>query len=337
MKWHMLYLVMKTPPHTATPWPDLKLRPASPADLPALAEFLTAAHPDQPRTAADLERLDSARLPGEAFHRNLAIQQEQIVGLSEVAVPLMDGHPGWLMVTVHTLPALAESPLVQDLLSLAERNAGEAGASTLLARVKETWWEKPYLEARGYREFDRMWYSTLDLTELNFQKFRADEERAFLAGITIRPLSELGELDEVQQRRLYTLIAALLRDVPSTAPSSVWPFEVWQHRFLSHFKHPEGLFVAIAPDGAWVGLTELHTPNAARPGTLNNGLTGVLADWRGHRVGLALKLAAARAALARGFTHARTGNHAINRPMLAINEALGFVKEAAMVTLVKER
>lgn len=99
---------------------------------------------------------------------------------------------------------------------------------------------------------------------------------------------------------------------------------------------PEGVFVAVAPDGGWVGLSELHLPIATRPGTLHNGLTGVLPEWRGHGVALALKLAAARAALERGFTHSRTGNHSVNRPMLAVNGRLGFVREGARITLRRD-
>ena len=61
----------------------------------------------------------------------------------------------------------------------------------------------------------------------------------------------------------------------------------------------------------------------------------MLPAWRGHGAAHALKLAA-RAALSRGFTHSRTGNHSVNRPMLAVNGRLGFVREAAMVTLRRE-
>ncbi|MCD0166262.1 N-acetyltransferase, partial [Deinococcus sp. 12RED42] len=32
-------------------------------------------------------------------------------------------------------------------------------------------------------------------------------------------------------------------------------------------------------------------------------------------------------------THSHTGNHTGNAPMLAINDRLGFTREAAMVTL----
>lgn len=323
------------PPRAAALHPAA-LRPGTPDDYPRLAAFLTSAHPDQPRAPEDLTRLDKARLPGETFHRVLAEQHGQIVGLSEVSVPHLDAHPGWLALTIHTRPDLAGGTLAQELYDLALRTAVQAGATTLSARVKETWWEKAFLEAHGYAEHDRMWYSTLDLRGLDFEQFKPQEARARAAGISIRPLSELGEFGEAQQRRLYELIAAVLRDVPSTTPVSVWPFEVWQHRAAQNIKHPEGLFLAVAPNGDWVGLSELHAPNASRPGTLNNGLTGVLKPWRGHSLGLALKLAAARAALERGFTHSRTGNHSINRPMLGINEAMGFKREAAMVTLKME-
>ncbi|MFC4425872.1 GNAT family N-acetyltransferase [Deinococcus navajonensis] len=105
---------------------------------------------------------------------------------------------------------------------------------------------------------------------------------------------------------------------------------------MPNLRHPEGVWLAVTPDGEWVGISELHMEIAARPGTVQNGLTGVLPGWRGQGLALALKLAAARSALARGHTQARTNNHSINRPMLAVNEKLGFVRESATITLRKE-
>ncbi|EYB68264.1 Phosphinothricin acetyltransferase [Deinococcus phoenicis] len=300
-----------------------------------MAAFLSLAHPESPVAPGEIERQDARRLEGEPHVRTLAWQGTEIVGLAETGVPRMDGHPGWLDVTVRTRPDLAGGPLAEALLAHAEAQARQHGAHTLVTRVREDWWEKAFSEAHGYREHDRMWPSTLDLRTLDFARFAWQEAKAQAAGVRIQPLGNLvGTFDEAAQRRLYALIAALLRDVPSTTQISVWPFETWQRRAAEQV-HPAGLFVAVAPDGEWVGVSELSLPVLTRPGTLHNGLTGVLPAWRGHGVAYALKLAAARAALARGFTHARTSNHAVNRPMLAINERLGFVREAATVTLLR--
>lgn len=318
---------------TLPPTPGLTLRPAMPADLPAVAALLTRAHPESPVTPEELEMLDARRLPGEPHVRTLAEQEGCPVGLAETGVPRMDSHDGWLDVTVRTLPELAGGQVAEVLFAHAEGHALAHGAHTLVTRVREDWWEKPFYEARGYAEHDRMWISTLDLRTLDFARFAGLEERVREAGVRIAPLSDLvRNFDEAAQRRLYALVAALLRDVPTTTPIEVWPFETWQLRVAGRI-HPEGLFLAVAPDGEWVGLSELYLPIPARPGTLHNGLTGVLPAWRGRGIALALKVAAARAGLARGFTHSRTSNHSINHPMLAVNERLGFVREAALVTL----
>ncbi|ACO46449.2 GNAT family N-acetyltransferase [Deinococcus deserti] len=309
---------------------------ATPTDLPRIAAFLSRAHPDSPVGTADLERADSFRLPGEVFRRTLALRGSELVGMAEVSVPRSENYPGWLVLEVAALPHEAAGDLPGVLLRLAEEYAVSQGGTTLLARVKEHWPERALYERAGYSEHDRLWPSTLDLRTLDFEAFAAEVAQAAATGVRLVPLSDFGPLDEPLQRRLYALIAALLRDVPSATPIKVWPFELWQQRYVPTLKHPEGLFLAVAPDGQWVGISELHMPIPQRPGTLHNGLTGVLPDWRGQRLALALKLAAARAALSRGFTQSRTSNHSINRPMLAINERLGFVREAAMVTVKKD-
>ncbi|MCP2015782.1 GNAT superfamily N-acetyltransferase [Deinococcus sp. HSC-46F16] len=303
-----------------------------PADAEGFAAAVNAATPDAPISAADLRRLDAARVPGEHHTRRLAWEGGEVVGALESELPRMDSFVGWLQLVVHTLRP--DDAVREALWAEAVATVTAAGAQTAVTRVKEGSPDLPFLLARGWQEHDRMWPSTLDLRALDFAAFADEEARVRVAGFRLLPLTDLGPWDEAQQRRYYDLTIALLMDVPSARRIEPWPFEVWQRRFGNGIER-EGLFVAVTPNGEWVGTSQLAQPLPARPGTLHNGLTGVLPAWRGHGLGLALKLAAARAALARDYTHSRTSNHPGNRPMLAINGRLGFVREAATVTLIR--
>ena len=314
--------------------PHLTSTPGTPEDFPRLAAFFSAAHPDRPVTVSELERLRQQRVPGEVSETSLFEQNGELVGVVEVSTPRMDGHPGWLRLDIAIHPGLENGPLPAQLLAFAEQRAQALGAHTLTTSVREHWWEKAFLAGHGYAEHDRRWQSILDLRCIDFQAFQPQEAQALASGVQIRPLSELGGVTEANQHKLYTLMTTVLVDVPSTTPISIWPFPTWQHRLIPKLR-PEGLFIAFTPQGEWVGLSELFQPIESRSGTLHNGLTGVMKDWRGHSIGLALKLAAARAALSRGYTHSRTTNHSVNRPMLAINEKMGFQKESATVTMIK--
>ncbi|PTA69877.1 N-acetyltransferase [Deinococcus arcticus] len=304
------------------------------APLPdrAYADLRSQAHPDSPVSEQELARIAAGRQPDEHFTREGAFAGGALLGAVQTGVPRMDAHDGWLDLTVTTAepdPRLAGELLERGLAVLAQ-----AGAHTAVTRVREHWWEHSALLAQGWREFDRMWLSTLDLRTLDFAAFAPEEARALAGGVTLRPLSELGGWDAEPERH-YALIHALLSAVPSREPIVVWPFDLWRARMATLDVDPRGILIALSPDGEWIGTSQLAQPVPTHPGMLHNGLTGVLAPWRGRGLGLALKLAAARAALPRGYTHARTSNHAVNRPMLAINERLGFVREAALVTLVR--
>ena len=68
---------------------------------------------------------------------------------------------------------------------------------------------------------------------------------------------------------------------------------------------------------------------------LKTGLTAVSASHQRKGIAQSLKLIAARTAIEKGYTQLQTVNHAINRPMLTINEAMGFQKQNAIIELRK--
>ena len=96
---------------------------------------------------------------------------------------------------------------------------------------------------------------------------------------------------------------------------------------------PEAQFLALDGD-RYVGISALYRP-LAQPGVISQGLTGVLREYRGRGIAMALKLQTVRYAREGGYREIRTWNDARNRPMLRINEALGFVKQPATITFEK--
>jgi GNAT superfamily N-acetyltransferase len=89
---------------------------------------------------------------------------------------------------------------------------------------------------------------------------------------------------------------------------------------------------AVAPDGTVVGLTGLRT-NVADPRVARIGITMVLPEHRGHRLGLATKLASHRALREEvpACELVGTSNAEENTHMNAINERMGYVQLETLV------
>lgn len=83
--------------------------------------------------------------------------------------------------------------------------------------------------------------------------------------------------------------------------------------------------VALAPDGEVVGYTDLAT-TVHEPGRAYQWGTLVRREARGHRLGVALKVANLRLLQreAPEITHLTTYNAEVNEHMIAVNELLGF-------------
>jgi GNAT superfamily N-acetyltransferase len=177
---------------------------------------------------------------------------------------------------------------------------------------------KAWAERRGFVVFDHVFESRLDLAPFEPTAHRWAIEGAERAGLRIEPA--------VGGDRLYQLVVDLFADVPAVDldPPS-------RDEFQQNVLGRDGTLVLVARDGdAWVGLT-IVVQMAEGGGW--NWLTGVRREYRGQGLARALKVAAIEEARRRGMRWLGAGNNAVNGPMLAVNDALGYERLAGLLWL----
>jgi GNAT superfamily N-acetyltransferase len=212
------------------------------------------------------------------------------------------------------------------------QSAKSLGATRLQIGCDEDLWRFGFFLEQGCTEVERMWESILSVASFDPKPLLPKVANAKKSGLEMINLkSQLENPNFVE--RYYRAVIEILADVPSTTPFVPWDFETWKKRALYHPTFlPEAEFIGMI-GGEIAGVSQLFGSSEAE--TLQTGLTGVRRAFRGLGVAVALKLAAAEYAKTHGYVNIKTMNHTVNRPMLAINEAMGFVKQPATVKLQK--
>jgi GNAT superfamily N-acetyltransferase len=187
-----------------------------------------------------------------------------------------------------------------------------------------------FLSQRGFVEVARAWESWLDVPAFDPGPFAGAEPRVARQGIRIATLAEERPLEA-----LYRLYLDCERDAPSLDPRTPIGFEQFLEQFVNTpLAIPEATFLAFDRDRL-VGLSVAQRhPSLAD--VLEQDMTGVAPAYRGRGIALALKLRVIAHARAAGARELRTTNSSSNRPILRINEALGFRKRPPNVILLKE-
>lgn len=186
----------------------------------------------------------------------------------------------------------------------------------------------------GYEEVLRFWESRLDLEQVDLDQWAHVDDALEAAGVDVRTLAELAD-DADRDRKMYDSRFEIEKDMPALDPPAAIAWSEFERHTLNNPNLiPDAFFIAVAREtGAYVGYNDLwRVPGTDR---LANGLTGVVPGWRRRGIALALKLRGIRWAKANGWTEIETGNATSNRPMLAINEALGFRKLPAWIAFDK--
>lgn len=322
---------------TTTRRPAITLRPFTEEDYAAYLELSNEAYPDYGWTIDEVRHFDNDWKP-EGFYQRRTIAEEGgvPVGYSDAFHSRGQFAPDNYNLEVIVRPAARRRGIGTVLFEDAISALRPRTPHWVRDQVKESNPDSvAFARTIGAVELRRDWESRLDLATFDATPFASAPQRAADAGVMITTLAEELKTDADALRKAYELHAAARVDVPSLDPPTPSPYERFEEEVLrSPYALPEAHFLALR-DGRWVGECAM-----GKEGTditvIYQHLTAVLREERGKGIATAMKLRAIEYAKAQGLREIRTWNASINRPMLAINEALGFVRQPAWITLGKD-
>lgn len=308
----------------------INFRPAQAGDYPALIDLYNSNNPFT-TTAERLLAADARSAKQDRhFRRIVAENPDRMVGIGEVRSLWGDAvQPGRYWVSVH-LDETARNPELFSRLLKYLSDGVTAEVRELAACIREDYLQHAgFLASGGFEERFRSWGAHLDLTSFDPAQFAVTISELEAEGFRFMPFSDLSTPDNIA--RLQALQAAISEDVLSFEPIVPSGLE----DLLGDEYVPEGLIVAVSPDGQFVGLSTLkRTP---QPGAMDTGLTGVIREYRGRGLATAVKVRALLAANELGAKEIGTGGGGVDSPMKLLNQKLGFSVGPQWVTLISTR
>lgn len=298
------------------------LRPATPADYPAIVAVHNRCWPEHIRAAQDFARFDS-QAPTQRFVAEAA-------GVV-VAHGFLREYPEYLEAEVAVLPEWRGQGLGKQLYTKLEAAFPNPRSKPVIAGVKES---HPYALAfaqhRGFRESRRTHHHYLQLETFDPAPYQNLWNQLEAQGYSLISYQDLPHSDK--ELRFYTVFSQTELDVPRSVPYPVPSLENFRVQTLQRNFLPQAVFVAVYGD-QYVGLSSTRGRTA---NTWHTRMTGVLPEHRGKGLALALKAKVAQAAKAEGILELHTNNDAHNVGMLAVNQKLGFVREPAQIEVKLE-
>jgi GNAT superfamily N-acetyltransferase len=308
------------------------IRPFTSKDYPALIAIANPALADDALILEEARYNDEHRDPLCKFQRWLAELDGIIVGAAEYDQDVRRYHPRKF--TIHGIvnsdyqrQGIGSALYQQIVAALEPFNPLSVQSQVREDRKRGV----QFLKRRGFHEAWWRWESRLDVMAFDPAPYSNVEEQLRIQGIEIKTFRQL-ETDPGRNSKLYALENELVMDVPTMDERTPITYDSFMHTINSPYMLPNAYFVALC-NNEYVGVNILYRSRASNH--LQTGLTGVKRAYRHRGIATALKLCGIAYAKEHGYTTLRVTNDSINKPMLAINERLGFVRRPAWITLIK--
>jgi GNAT superfamily N-acetyltransferase len=318
--------------------PKTIVRTATSADYPALIAINKASYPDYGETEEEWRHWDKTWDHSKYFKTRLVAEDAgRVVGFGLV------NHMKWAFVPTKYRIDVAVQPdqrgrgngtaLYDALLDQVRARNGK----TVAAAAKESMADGVrFLTKRGFKEVKRDWESRLFVSGFDFARFASAPDRVAKQGIRVTSLAEELQRDPEALQKAFELNEDCRMDVPSVDPPTRHTFEEFRRDDIDAPNALlEAFYIAIDKDGRYLGLSNLFL-SLDDPTFIWQGITGVRREARGRGIAMALKLRTVEYAISRGIEHIKTWNDVNNKPMLSINEAMGFAKQPAWISYEKD-
>lgn len=318
--------------------PKTAIRAATPADYPVLVALNKASYPDYGETEEEWRHWDETWDHEKYFKlRVVAEDAGRVVGFGVV------NHMRWAFVPTKYRIDITVHPdhrgrghgtsLYDALIDTVRERSGK----TVAASAKESMTDGVrFLTKRGFREVKRDWESRLFVKGFDFARFATADGRVAKEGIRIATLADEMRRDSSALQKAFELCEDCRMDIPSVDPPTRHTFEEFR---VEDIDAPsailEAFYIAIDTDGRYLGVSNMFR-SLDDPTFLWQGITGVRREARGRGIAMALKLRTVRYAIDAGIEHIKTWNDVHNRPMLSINEAMGFARQPAWISYEKD-
>jgi hypothetical protein len=314
---------------------DLVLRDAKLSDAEFVADLETAVRPDDPRDPVALK--DYWRNPEEnaKIERFIGEIGGERVAFAHQRHELWKTPERYGSVSGNLMPAQRTAARIDALFDAMESRSKADGT-----KIFTTWaWEDDallvgVLRSRGYAEERRQRFWQLDLIA-NRAKLEtmAAESRAKMREEKIQILTMDRDTDPDKWKKLWQMSEEAIHDIPTTVPYTGTSFDDFMKWMRSPGLHEDRIW--IARDGETIlGVSILSYP--PKRGVVSTDWTGVARAGRGRGIARAVKFETVMQAIALGVDRIRTDNDFKNKPILHINETMGYKRRPDGIQFMKK-
>jgi len=302
-------------------------------DLAGIVRVVNAGDPDHPTTLDDLRSNFLDATPGRVQRRLVAMDEDGAVKGYSVAVHVAEApaHHFYVWLCVH--PSLRGQGIGSALWSVTLEYLQTQGATRLSSEVRDI---DPaslgFAERREFKVDRQHFYSVLDLVVFDETPYQPGIAALEAQGIRFCSLADLPDTPAIRQK-FYELNLAVVRDIPGED----WNFDNYPGFFEKHILgsprfRREGQLLAVDGD-TLTGFAAVSLEPENQKAC--NATTGVIRDYRGRKIALALKVLAARYARLHGARTVQTDNDSLNTPILAINRRMGYQPQPGTYQLTR--